>query len=51
MSRTRLPAKARVVELLDLLDAFHEPREILELRPLVVRGSQWNLYLDPVLYQ
>jgi len=34
----------RVVELLDLFDAVHKGRELLELCPLVVRGR--NRYLD-----
>ena len=32
------PVQVRVVDLLDLLDALHEARELLELRPLVVGG-------------
>src|SRR4051794_10417617 len=34
-----LPVQAAVVELLDLLDAAHEGRELLELRPLVIRRA------------
>src|SRR4051794_9738865 len=40
------PVQARVVELVDALDALHEPRELLELRPLVVRRVQRHLDLD-----
>jgi hypothetical protein len=35
-----------VVDLLDRLDAFHELRELLELRPLVVRGLDWHVDFD-----
>src|SRR5207248_406119 len=42
----RAPAQAPVVELRDLLDAFHEARELLELRPLVVRRPDGNIHID-----
>src|SRR6185437_9003254 len=42
----RDPVQARVVELLDVLDAFHEEREVLELRPLVVRHRDGDVDLD-----
>src|SRR4029079_11144921 len=42
----RDPVQPRVVPLLDVVDAVHEERELLELRPLVVRGGDRNLDLD-----
>ena len=43
------PAQVGVVELRDRLDALHELRELLELRPLVVRGRDRNLDFDGLL--
>jgi hypothetical protein len=43
------PVEAHVVDLTDLLDALHEVREVLELRPLVVRRADWDLHLDALL--
>src|SRR5262245_23118131 len=40
------PVQQRVVDLLDDLHAVHEPRELLELRPLVVRRAHGNLNVD-----
>src|SRR5215211_2147670 len=40
------PVESLVVDLMDLLDAFHEAREILELRPLVVDGVHRQVDLD-----
>src|SRR5262249_19592083 len=40
------PMDGRVVELADGLHPFHEPRERLELRPLVVRGPDRNGDID-----
>ena len=40
----RSPVEVGVVDLLHLLDPLHERRELLELRPLVVRGL--DRYLD-----
>ena len=42
----RPPVEGLVVELVDLLDPLHEPRELLELRPLVVDHPQRPLDLD-----
>jgi hypothetical protein len=36
----------RIVQLTDLVDAVHELRELLELRPLVVRRRHWHVDLD-----
>src|SRR3546814_3444827 len=36
----RLEVEALVVELLDVRDAAHESRKLLELRPLVVRSEE-----------
>jgi hypothetical protein len=44
------PVKALVFELLHLLDAFHEPRELFELRPLVVGGANRNVNFDARIY-
>src|SRR5687768_13952500 len=38
-----------VVELLHRLDAAHEPGELLELGPLVVRGADRNVHGDGLL--
>jgi hypothetical protein len=35
-----------VVDLGHLLDALHELRELLELRPLVVGRADWDIDLD-----
>ena len=43
------PAEVSGVELRDRLDVLHELRELLELRPLVVRGLDRNLDLDRLL--
>jgi uncharacterized protein (TIGR00730 family) len=40
------PVQMCVVQLLDGLDALHEARELLELRPLVVRSRDWALDND-----
>jgi hypothetical protein len=40
------PVKVRVVELLDLLHALHEARELLELRPLVEGRAHRHVDLD-----
>jgi hypothetical protein len=40
------PPQVRVVELLDALDACHEPRELLELGPLVIRRPHRDGHLD-----
>jgi hypothetical protein len=40
------PAHVTVVDLLDGDDAVHELRELLELRPLVVRNRHWNVHFD-----
>jgi hypothetical protein len=45
----RRPVRMRVVELADLLDALHELGELLELRPLVVRGADGDLDVDGLL--
>ncbi len=42
----RDPVQVRVVDLGDRLDPFHERRELLELRPLVVRRSHGHVHLD-----
>jgi len=42
----RRPVEKRVVELLDVVDTFHEEREVLELRPLVVGGRNGDVDLD-----
>ena len=41
-----LPVEMRVVDLRDLLHALHELREVLELRPLVVRGLDGDVQVD-----
>src|SRR5262245_40902816 len=41
-----LPEQAARVELVHGLDALHEAREFLELRPLVVGGRERDLDLD-----
>src|ERR671922_115403 len=43
------PAKVCVVQLRDGLDVLHELRELLELRPLVVRGRDRDADLDRFL--
>src|SRR5436190_18793243 len=43
------PAPRLVVDLLDALDALHEAREILELRPLVVGDAHGDVHDDGVL--
>src|SRR5215216_7017350 len=48
-SNLRDPVDMRVVELLHGLDALHELRKVLELRPLVVGLLDGNLNLDRVL--
>src|SRR5215210_914246 len=40
----------RVVNLLHALDPVHEQRELLELRPLVVRGADRDVDLDRLFY-
>ena len=42
----RLPVQPAIIELADLLDALHEARERLELRPLVVDGVQRDADVD-----
>jgi hypothetical protein len=43
------PVQARVVELLHVLDAFHEQPEVLELRALVVRRRDGtSTSIDPL---
>jgi len=42
----RAPVRVGVVDLADLLDALHEPRELLELRPLVVDRTDGYLHVD-----
>jgi hypothetical protein len=41
--------KRLLVHLVDLLDALHEARELLELRPLVVDHAERLLDLDALL--
>src|SRR5581483_5090732 len=43
------PMQVGVVELADLLDAFHEARERLELSPLVVGGAHGHVDVDVLL--
>jgi hypothetical protein len=43
------PVEVYVVELSHLLDAFHERRKLLELRPLVVRRLDGDLHVDRFL--
>src|SRR5438105_11908205 len=43
------PLQMLVVELADLLDAFHELGEVLELRPLVVHRAQRRIHFDRLL--
>ena len=43
------PVQLGVVDLPDLLDALHELRELLELRPLVVRGAYRDIDVDRLL--
>ena len=45
------PVKVRVVQLADVLDALHERRELLELRPLVVRDGDRDVNVDRALYR
>src|SRR4051812_48019660 len=45
----RAPVQVRIVELPHFLDAFHEVREILELRPLVVDGTHGAIDFDGLL--
>ncbi|CAM5463978.1 Potassium-transporting ATPase ATP-binding subunit [Streptomyces narbonensis] len=45
-----LPVTVPVVDLCDVLDALHEARERLELRPLVVRVPQRNVDVDGLLH-
>src|SRR5690606_40019536 len=42
----RPPVRVRRVELADLLHALHEAGELLELRPLVVRGADGDVDVD-----
>ena len=49
-SNLRAPVQALVVELLDGLDALHEPGELLELGPLVVRDPDRNVHIDGFLH-
>src|SRR6185503_14177729 len=44
------PDESAIVELADFLHAFHEARELLELRPLVVRRANRNVHVDGLLY-
>src|SRR5690606_15914676 len=46
----RLPVQVGGVELLHSLDALHELREGLELRPLVVRGADRDVDADALLF-
>src|SRR4029453_16551990 len=48
-SYVRPPAQPLIVELCHLLYALHEPRKLLELRPLIVGGSHWHLDIDGFL--
>jgi hypothetical protein len=42
----RLPVQVGAVELFDLVHAFYELRKFLKLRPLVVGGTDRDIYLD-----
>src|SRR4051812_22193541 len=44
----RLPAESGRIELDDLIDAFHEPREFLELCPLVVDSRDRHVDVDRI---
>src|SRR5215204_1458641 len=48
-SNLRDPVDVRVVELLHGLDALHELRKVLKLRPLVIGLLKGNLNLDRIL--
>jgi len=48
-AEARAPVQAAVVKLADLVDALHELWEVLELRPLVVRGGDGRLHFDRLL--
>src|SRR5215213_6717099 len=41
-----LPVESRVVKLTHLLDAIHELLKLLELRPLVVSRTHWDVDVD-----
>ena len=43
------PVQVRVIELRDLLHAFHESGKFFKLRPLIVRGAHWHIYFDGFL--
>src|SRR5687767_3028797 len=45
----RAPVQVGVVDLADFLDALHERRELLELRPLVVGGADGDVHVDALL--
>ena len=44
-----IPVQPRVTELPNVLHAFHEARKLLEPRPLLVGGPQWDVNLDGLL--
>jgi hypothetical protein len=48
-AEARAPVQPPIVELLDLVDSFHEARELLELRPLVVDRRDRGMHLDRLL--
>src|SRR4030095_14963665 len=46
----RFPMKSLIVQLGDLLDAFHEAWKFLELGPLVINCAKWALDFDRLFY-
>src|SRR3712207_5199644 len=43
------PAHTLIVELLDLLNTLHEPRELFELSPLIVGSANRYVHVDRFL--